>query len=182
MFCRDSLEIPTTRPAGLRSGLSQRQRIGASASGERNALGSSSSCSRTILQSTCTIRRYRTLFSSAHRALSHGCVRVEDPSGSPTPSCGSLVKRAPEEVDREGRASDPLEEKASGTSHYFTTSVDEVGAVRTSPFVRVRLTHEDRPGIEPGSPLVARGTDGKISRGSALCAEKARGHGANWPA
>jgi murein L,D-transpeptidase YcbB/YkuD len=105
----------------------------------------------------------RTLFSSAHRALSHGCVRVEDPfrfadAVLPEAWSSERLKKLIGKGERQIR----LSEKLPVHLTYFTTSVDEVGAVRTLPDLygydsRMKIAL----GLSPGSPLVARGTDGK---------------------
>jgi murein L,D-transpeptidase YcbB/YkuD len=105
----------------------------------------------------------RSLFSSAHRALSHGCVRVEDPfrfadAVLPEAWSSERLKKLIGKGERQIR----LTEKLPVHLAYFTTSIDEAGTVRTLPDLygydsRMKVAL----GLSPGSLLVARGTDGK---------------------
>ncbi|KQU21365.1 peptidoglycan-binding protein [Methylobacterium sp. Leaf94] len=105
----------------------------------------------------------RTLFSSAHRALSHGCVRVEDPfrfadAVLPEAWSSERLKKLIGKGERQIR----LSEKLPVHLAYFTMSVDEAGTVRTLPDLygydsRMKIAL----GLSPGNLLVARGADGK---------------------
>ncbi|MGU3360039.1 L,D-transpeptidase family protein [Methylobacterium sp. M6A4_1b] len=105
----------------------------------------------------------RTLFSSAQRALSHGCVRVEDPfrfadAVLPEAWSSERLKKLIGKGERQIR----LSEKLPVHLAYFTTSVDEAGTVRTLPDLygydsRMKIAL----GLSPSSLLVARGTDGR---------------------
>jgi murein L,D-transpeptidase YcbB/YkuD len=105
----------------------------------------------------------RTLFSSTHRALSHGCVRVEDPfrfadAVLPEAWSSDRLKKLIGKGERQIR----LSEKLPVHLAYFTTLVDEAGTTRTLPDlygydIRMKIAL----GLSPGSLLVARGSDGK---------------------
>ncbi|MCJ2033555.1 murein L,D-transpeptidase [Methylobacterium sp. J-068] len=100
----------------------------------------------------------RSLFSSAHRALSHGCVRVEDPfrfadAVLPDAWSSERLKKLIGKGERQIR----LPEKLPVHLAYFTTSIDETGRVQTLPDLygydaRMKIAL----GLSPGSLLVAK--------------------------
>lgn len=116
----------------------------------------------------------RTLFSSAYRALSHGCVRVEDPfrfadAVLPDAWSSERLKKLIGKGERQIR----LNEKLPVHLTYFTTSVNDVGLVRTLPdlygydsSMKVAL------GLTPGNLLTARGSDSKSREARRLTQRK----------
>jgi len=100
----------------------------------------------------------RSLFSGSRRALSHGCVRVEDPfrfadSVLPEAWSGERLKKLIGKGERTIR----LSEKLPVHLAYFTAYVDDLGSYRTLPDLygydaRMKIAL----GLAPGSLLVAK--------------------------
>ena len=107
----------------------------------------------------------RTLFGASQRALSHGCVRVEDPfrladAVLPEAWSSERLKKLIGKGERQIR----LSEKLPVHLAYFTTSVDETGTVRTAPDLygydaRMKIAL----GLSPGSLLVAKALAAKAT-------------------
>ncbi|MCK2052760.1 L,D-transpeptidase family protein [Methylobacterium sp. 37f] len=105
----------------------------------------------------------RSLFSSSQRALSHGCVRVDDPfrfadAVLPEAWSSERLKKLIGKGERQIR----LPEKLPVHLAYFTASVDETGSLRTLPDLygydaRMKIAL----GLSPGSLLVAKAKEGK---------------------
>jgi L,D-transpeptidase YcbB len=100
----------------------------------------------------------RSLFASSQRALSHGCVRVDDPfrfANAVLPEAWSSERL--KKLIGKGERQIRLGEKLPVHLAYFTTSVDETGSVRTAPDLygydaRMKIAL----GLSPGSLLVAK--------------------------
>ena len=107
----------------------------------------------------------RGLFSASQRALSHGCVRVDDPfrfADAVLPEAWSSERL--KKLIGKGERHIRLPEKLPVHLAYFTTSVDEAGGVRTLPDLygydaRMKVAL----GLSPGSLLVAKAPGGKTS-------------------
>jgi murein L,D-transpeptidase YcbB/YkuD len=107
----------------------------------------------------------RTLFGASQRALSHGCVRVEDPfrfadAVLPEAWSSERLKKLIGKGERQIR----LSEKLPVHLAYFTTSVDETGTARTAPDLygydaRMKIAL----GLSPGSLLVAKAPAAKAT-------------------
>ncbi|KQT87258.1 peptidoglycan-binding protein [Methylobacterium sp. Leaf469] len=107
----------------------------------------------------------RSLFSGSRRALSHGCVRVEDPfrfadSVLPAAWSGERLKKLIGKGERTIR----LAEKLPVHLAYFTAYVDDLGGYRTLPDLygydsRMKIAL----GLAPGSLLVAKAPAGKAT-------------------
>jgi len=106
----------------------------------------------------------RTLFSSSRRALSHGCVRVDDPfrfadAVLPDAWSGERLKKLIGKGERTVR----LAEKLPVHLAYFTAYVDDAGVFRTLPDLygydaRMKVAL----GLAPGTLLVAKAPGPKI--------------------
>ena len=107
----------------------------------------------------------RSLFSSSQRALSHGCVRVDDPfrfadAVLPDAWSSERLKKLIGKGERQIR----LPEKLPVHLAYFTTEVDENGSLRTLPDLygydaRMKIAL----GLSPGSLLVAKAPAAKAA-------------------
>ncbi len=109
----------------------------------------------------------RSLFSGSRRALSHGCVRVDDPfrfadAVLPEAWTGERLKKLIGKGERTVR----LAEKLPVHLAYFTAFVDDAGAFRTLPDLygydaRMKIAL----GLAPGSLLVAKAPAPKATAG-----------------